>query len=106
MLRRFNAKAREGAVLKSLENSMPVNLEDLYQKMLSECQRRTSDAQQQSMKIMLAWLAYSWRPLTLDECKALLKFVIGDAGVDLEEELEGRFSGYVMASFPSRTSSA
>ncbi|KAI9682769.1 MAG: hypothetical protein M1822_006259 [Bathelium mastoideum] len=95
MLRRFNANAREGAVLRALENSMPANLEDLYQKMLSECQRRTPGAQQQSLKVLIAWLAYSWRPLTLDECKALLKFVIRDSSVDLEEELEGRFSSFL-----------
>ena len=95
MLKRFNANAREGAVLRNLESSMPANLEHLYQVMLSECKRRTPEAQQQSMKSLLAWLAYSWRPLTLDECKALMKFVIGDTSIDLEEELEGRFSRYV-----------
>ena len=94
MLKRFNATAREGAVLKDLEWSMPDSLDTLYQTMLSECDRRTPEAQRPSMKILLAWLAFSWRPLTLDECKALLKSVIVDTSIDLEEELQGRFSRY------------
>lgn len=95
MLKRFSATGREGAVLKDLEQSMPDSLDHLYQTMLSECHRRTPSAQQQYMKILLAWLAFAWRPLTLNECKVLLKFLSADDSLDLEEELQGRFSGYV-----------
>ncbi|KAI9698896.1 MAG: hypothetical protein M1820_007317 [Bogoriella megaspora] len=95
MLNRFNNNAREGAVLKALRGPLPADLEHLYLNMLSDCERQIPETQRQSIKTFLAWLAYSWAPLTLNECKTLMNLIIADKDINIEEELDGRLASFL-----------
>jgi hypothetical protein len=88
-LRQFNILGRELLILKRLEMSMPKTLSDLYHNMLEDLQRRTATDQQQLVRSLFCWLAFAYRPMTLDECVALLKLIPGKSH-DLEEELQGQ----------------
>ncbi|KAJ7788151.1 hypothetical protein B0H14DRAFT_2628538 [Mycena olivaceomarginata] len=90
-LRQFNILGRELLVLKRLEMSMPKTLSDLYHNMLEDLQRRIATDQQQLVRSLFCWLAFAYRPMTLDECVALLKLIPGKS-LDLEEELQGQLS--------------
>lgn len=88
MLRHFNTTARQSLVLKQLETAMPQDLEAFYASILSDLESRINGPQQEALKVLLAWLAYSYRPLALAECLALLG-IVSDGSLDLEAELQG-----------------
>ena len=89
MLRQFNRMAREPLILKHLATSMPENIEKLYENILDDLQHRIKSSQHSSLKILLAWLAFSREPLTLNDSLGLLKLLPGET-LDLEEELQGQ----------------
>lgn len=89
MLRQFNIFGRELLVLKALEQHMPNTLEELFQSMLADLQHHTSTDELEAMRCLLAWLSFSYRPLTLDDSLALIKITSGGS-FDLERELQGR----------------
>lgn len=88
-LRRWNAIGRERAVLKDLDRSLPESLETLYDLLLAECQKGRSHAQYLTLKTLFAMLAYSERPLSLDEARELVGIVDRDGTFDIEDELIG-----------------
>lgn len=90
MLRRYNIIGREGAVLKDMANFCPTDLSSLYDLMLLECQGRRSTEQYQTLKKLFAWLAFSRRPLTLNEASGLVNLTGQDSSFSIEEELEGK----------------
>ena len=90
MLRRLSAIGREGAVLKDLEKNLPDSLEALYKLLLAECQRGRTHAQYLTLKTLFAMLAYSERPLSLDEATDLVKLTDPDDTFDIEDEVIGR----------------
>ncbi len=89
ILRQFSTIAREPLILKHLAQSMPENIDQLYETILVELQRRITPSQYPSLKTLLAWLAFSREPLALGECLGLLKLLPGES-VNLEEELQGQ----------------
>jgi hypothetical protein len=95
VLRRLNYIGRESAVLKDLEHKLPADLEAVYRLMLNECQKDRTKEQYQMLKRLFAWLAYSKRPLTLNEASQLVVLTVGEDGTfDVEEELIGRSARY------------
>lgn len=90
MLRRLNAIGREGAVLKDLNKSLPEGLDTLYALLLSECQRGRTHTQYMTLKTLFAVLAYSERPLSLEEAADLAKAIDPENTFDIEEEAIGR----------------
>ncbi|KAI9661209.1 MAG: hypothetical protein M1821_009536 [Bathelium mastoideum] len=90
MLRRLSAIGREGAVVKELEKNLPDSLEALYKLLLTECQKGRTHAQYLTLKILFAVLAYSERPLSLDEAADLVKLTDPGGTFDIEDEVIGR----------------
>lgn len=88
MLRHFSMIGRQPLVLKQLEQSMPTNLEDCYDEILHKLEQKTASSQRDALKALLAWLSFSWRPLTLADSLQLLKTVF-NSSLDLESELQG-----------------
>lgn len=88
MLRHFSMIGREPLVLKQLEHSMPTSLEDCYDGILQGLEQKTASSQLEALKALLAWLSFSFRPLTLADSRQLLKTVF-DSKLDLESELQG-----------------
>ena len=94
MLRRLNFICREGAVLKDLDRNLPENLQSLYALMLAEVQRGKTDGQLETLKKLFSWLAFSKRPLTLEEANDLVELTQEDASLSLEEEIQGKAGRY------------
>ena len=90
MVRRLSVIGREGSVLKDLEKNLPDNLEALYKLLLAECQRGRTHTQYLTLKTLFAMLAYSERPLSLDEATELVKLTDPDDTFDIEDEVIGR----------------
>lgn len=88
MIRHFNTIGREPLVLKQLEHAMPKDLEDCYDGILHGLEQKTASSQREALKALLAWLSFSFRPLTLADSLELLKTVYNSA-LDLESELQG-----------------
>lgn len=88
MLRQFSMIGREPLVLKQLEHSMPTSLEDCYERILHGLEQKTGSSQVEALKALLAWLSFSFRPLTLADSHQLLKTVY-NSSLDLEAELQG-----------------
>lgn len=87
MLRQFSMIGRAPLVLKQLEHSMPTSLDDCYDKILNGLEEKTASSQVDALKSLLAWLSFSWRPLTLADSLQLLKTVF-NSSLDLEAELQ------------------
>lgn len=87
MLRHFSMIGREPLVLKQLE-SMPASLEDCYDRILHGLEQRTVSSQLEDLKSLLAWLSFSYRPLSLADSIQLLKTVY-KSSLELESELQG-----------------
>ena len=90
MLRRLNTIGREGAVLKDLEKNLPDSLGALYKLLLAECQKGPTHTQYLTIKTLFALLAYSERPLSLDEAADLVKLTDPDETFDIEDEVFNR----------------
>ncbi|KAI3400781.1 hypothetical protein diail_1990 [Diaporthe ilicicola] len=88
MLRHFSMIGRAHLVLKQLKHSMPKNLEDCYDAILHGLEQKSGASQLEGLKSLLAWLSFSYRPLTLSDSLQLLKVVFGSP-LDLESELQG-----------------
>lgn len=88
MLRHFSMTGREHLVLKQLKHSMPKDLEDCYDAVLHGLEQKTPASQLEALKSLLAWLSFSFRPLTLCDSLQLVKAVFGSS-LDLESELQG-----------------
>lgn len=94
MLRRLNSIGREGAVLREIENNLPEDLQSLYAVMLSECQSHRTPDQFRSLKQLFAWLAFSKRPLSLEEAKSLVLLKNQEGSFSIEDEIQGRSARY------------
>jgi len=82
---------RESAVIRDLENhDMPDTLEGLYELMLAECHKGRSQKQYEALRTLFAMLAFSKRPLTLDEASDLIRLTDPDGTFDIEDEVIGR----------------
>lgn len=88
MLRHFSMIGREPLILKQLEREMPSSLEDCYDGILRGLEQRTASSQREALKALLAWLSFSYRPLSLANSLELLKTVY-NSSLDLESELQG-----------------
>ncbi|KAL6365743.1 hypothetical protein LRP88_00318 [Fusarium phalaenopsidis] len=104
MLLQLNDLGREGAVLRSLNKPLPGDLHDLYEALLTECYRHLASNHGFLVNRLLHWVAYAFRPLSLNEAVSLLscwaeggesdiegiprpltKFIrVGDPGADAE----------------------
>ena len=89
LLRQFSIFGRESLVLRALQEEMPKGLEGLYANMVADLQHHTPENELQAMKILLGWIAHSYRPPTLAECLSLLE-ITSNTSFDLERELQGR----------------
>ncbi|KAK2739310.1 NACHT and TPR domain-containing protein [Colletotrichum kahawae] len=85
LLARLNTLEREGAVLRSLEKPLPPTLYQLYEVTTAECFRRTESSRRALVSKLLQWIAYSLRPINLNEGLSLLRFWSNDDDFDLEE---------------------
>ncbi len=92
MLRRLNSIGREGTVMKELER-LPDDLQSLYALMLVEVQRQRTPEQFETLKKLFTWLAFSKRPLMLEEANDLMVLTGQDASFSLVEEIEGKSGG-------------
>lgn len=95
MLRRLDYIGRENAVLRDLKDA-PKDLHALYCRMVLECHTNRSPEQSEALRHLFAWLAFSKRPLTLSEAGALMKELVKDGIYDIEEEVIGRSTRYVI----------
>ncbi|KAH7310782.1 hypothetical protein B0I35DRAFT_357885 [Stachybotrys elegans] len=93
MLARLNRIGREGAVLQLINNPMPGSVQHLYSSSLDECQRRMIPKHQHVASMLLHYLAFARREMTLDEVVSLLRNFSGDDNFNLEEipEILSRF---------------
>ncbi|SPJ78834.1 uncharacterized protein FTOL_07225 [Fusarium torulosum] len=93
LLVRLNDLGREGSVLRTLEQDMPIDLHGIYEVLLAECQRRMPTKHQEVSASLLHWIAFSRRLLTLAEVESLVKNLAQDNEFDIEEipELFSRF---------------
>jgi hypothetical protein len=101
MLRRLSDIGREDFIIKALKD-MPTSLIDLYRLLLEECARDRSDAQFHTLKTLFAWLAFSKRPLELNEGWHIVHLASPNPEnptLDLEAEIIGRSSRYVSFTF-------
>lgn len=85
VLRRFDSIGREGAVLKVLDKAMPPDLDSLYETLLEICYRRTTSEHQHHVLLLLHFVAYSFRPLPLDEVNSFLQHMTSDPDFSIEE---------------------
>ncbi|KAI8198200.1 hypothetical protein KHU50_008900 [Colletotrichum sp. SAR 10_65] len=85
MLTRLDSLGREGAVLKALNQKQPVDLNDIYEGLLSECRRRTPISHQQIAASILHWIAFAKRRLKLNEVQSLLRHISQEADFTFED---------------------
>ncbi|KAJ0377200.1 hypothetical protein COL26b_004642 [Colletotrichum chrysophilum] len=85
MLTRLDSLGREGAVLKALNQKRPVDLNDIYEGLLSECRRRTPISRQQIAASILHWIAFAKRRLKLNEVQSLLRHISQEADFTFED---------------------
>lgn len=85
ILYRLNALGREGAVLRTLDQPLPTDLYDIYNAMLRQCYRRTDTSYHTAVTRLLHWVAFSFRPLTLNEVTSLAKFWTQNEAFDLDD---------------------
>ncbi|KAF4900646.1 hypothetical protein CGCF415_v010033 [Colletotrichum fructicola] len=85
MLTRLDSLGREGAVLKALNQKRPVDLNDIYEGLLSECRRRTPISHQQIAASILHWIAFAKRRLKLNEVQSLLRHISQEADFTFED---------------------
>lgn len=85
LLAQWNSLRREGAVLRSLKKSLPATLHELYETLLETCHRRTASDHQELVKFLLHLVAYSFRPLILDEVTSLLRHLMDSPEFDVDE---------------------
>ncbi|KAM0418624.1 hypothetical protein ACHAPT_012427 [Fusarium lateritium] len=85
MLLRLNDLGREGAVLRSLEKPLPADLHDLYEALVAECYRHLASDHEFLVNRLLHWVAYSVRPLSLNEVMSLLSTWDEGGEPDIEE---------------------
>ena len=90
MLRRLNTIGRESAVLKDIEKNTPDSMTALYDLMLLECRRGRTEDEYLVLRTLFAMLAYSKRPLTLDEAGHLVRLIDSENTFDVEIEIMGR----------------
>ncbi|KAL7788360.1 hypothetical protein V8C37DRAFT_388324 [Trichoderma ceciliae] len=88
ILLQMNALGREGAVLRNLDTPLPVDLYGLYDNLLDECYRRTDTSHHEVVTNLLRWVAYSFRPLSLDELASLAKLWANDKTFQLDDITE------------------
>ncbi|KAJ3481097.1 hypothetical protein NLG97_g7910 [Lecanicillium saksenae] len=84
-LARLDNLGLEGAVLQSLNQAMPCSLDEMYDMLLEECQRRMPATHQQVVSMLLHWMAFSRRDMMLAEVQSLLKFFSGSDAFSLAE---------------------
>ncbi|KAK1676525.1 hypothetical protein BDP55DRAFT_550677 [Colletotrichum godetiae] len=84
MLRRFDSLGREGAVIRNLEKPLPSGLHGIYEGLLTDCYRRTELEHKPVVSKLLHWMAFAFRPLTLNEVVSLVRLWLNDANFDLE----------------------
>lgn len=89
MLRRYNLLGREGPILRDMQKHLPSDLSSLYDLILKECQESRTEEQYKALKTLFTWLAFSKRPLTLDEANALMGFTRLPASF-IDEEIGGK----------------
>ncbi|KAF7563389.1 hypothetical protein G7046_g719 [Stylonectria norvegica] len=85
MLVRFNSLGREGAVLQNLDKPLPPDIHGIYDTLFEECNRRTASNHQDLVTKLLQWIAFSFRPLVLDEVSSLLRYFTKDDNFSPEE---------------------
>ncbi|KXH68812.1 hypothetical protein CSAL01_00080 [Colletotrichum salicis] len=84
MLTRFDNLGREGAVIRNLEKPLPSGLHGIYEGLLTDCYRRTELEHKPVVSKLLHWMAFAFRPLTLNEVVSLVRLWLNDADFELE----------------------
>jgi hypothetical protein len=92
MLRRYDTIGREITVLKDITRAMPADLEAIYGVLLADCSRRTPQDQREALRVLFAWVAFSMRPVTLDEMTSLKDFLSPHDAFSIGDELQERLS--------------
>ena len=92
MLRRYDTIGREITVIKDINRTMPADLEAIYDVLLADCLRRTPQDQREVLRVLFAWVAFSMRPVTLDEMTSLKDFVSPNDAFSIGDELQERLS--------------
>ncbi|CZS83302.1 unnamed protein product [Fusarium graminearum] len=85
VLNHLNTLGREGAVLRTLDQQLPTDLNDIYDTMRRDCYRRTDASYHITVTKLLYWVVYSYRPLTLDEVTLLAKLWTENESFDLDD---------------------
>ena len=81
----------ERPALKAIEQ-MPEDLSSLYDEIIVKCYENREPKQIEALKLVFTWMAFSERPLSLEEVYSLLLLKTGGVGIDLEEEIAGKCS--------------
>jgi hypothetical protein len=90
MLRRWNIIGRQTSVLKDIERGIPSNVESLHKLLVAECQKGRTREQHTALRTFFCMLAFSQRPLTLDEATELMIIYDPKQTISIEDEINGR----------------
>ena len=82
---------REGAVLNDLTHQMPDSIESIYQSSLSEIQRRILPEHLEKYRILVDWLVYSFKPVTVSMLNTLQRLIPLDTPHGVEDDLYEKF---------------
>lgn len=94
MPRRLSYIGRQNAALGDLRD-IPENLQSLYRRMTTECDKHRSKEQHDALKELFAWITYSKRPLRLAEAGGIVVKAARSATFDIEDEIRGRLGRYI-----------
>lgn len=114
LLERLNEIGREGGVLDELESldeigresgpldeletlqvKRPATIQDLYESLLRDCERRTPNHLHGTVSELFSWVAFSLRPLLLNEIISLIRYLSGEASLN-PEDLPHVFSKFLV----------
>ena len=92
-MQNLDAKGLERPAIKALR-SQPEDLLSLYDEVLFKCNEKRTTEGSEALKLVFSWLAFSKRPLTLQEVNHLVVLKFGKKILDLEEEITGKCARY------------
>ncbi|KAF4418032.1 Vegetative incompatibility protein HET-E-1 [Fusarium austroafricanum] len=90
ILQYLDSKGLERPAMRALEE-IPEDLTQFYSNVLKACSDNLKEQEKSSLELILAWMTFAERPITLEEAYSLLELKFGRR-IDLEMEIAGRCS--------------